>query len=58
MVYKIWLHGCDDSTGFEMELLESELELLIKVAKLSEETSEYGCMPTMAIENKEGNVIS
>ena len=48
--YKISLLGCDDTTEFDMELTDTEVELLKKVAAKSEETSEYKCMPTMDIE--------
>ncbi|MBO8161372.1 MAG: hypothetical protein H0Z24_07010 [Thermosipho sp. (in: Bacteria)] len=50
MKYKISLHGCDDSTTFEMELTEEEYKLLKKVADKSQEVSTYVCMPIMEIE--------
>lgn len=50
MKYIISLHGCDDSTIFEMELTEEEYELLKRVAKKTEEVSTYMCMPIMEIE--------
>jgi hypothetical protein len=51
--YKIELVGCDDATCFEMELTKEEFELLTRVSELSKEASEYQCMPTMWIEEKE-----
>lgn len=47
--YEIGLHGCDDSTLMRMELTSAESGLLRRVAKLSEETSTYGCMPTLEV---------
>jgi len=49
-LYRIALHGCDDSTIFEMELTDEEFALAERIAAKSEETSSYGCMPTMVIE--------
>jgi hypothetical protein len=48
--YWVLLQGCDDSTGFPMDLNPNEFGLLLRVAKLSEETSTYGCQPTMSVE--------
>lgn len=48
--YEICLMGCDDETRFNMELTDTELELVQRICKLSEETSDYGCMPTMTCE--------
>ena len=50
MKHKIELVGCDDTTCFYMELTDEELNLLKRVSELSKETSEYGCMPTMWID--------
>ena len=47
--YRIALLGCDDTTGFNMDLDEKEYELLKRVSELSIETSEYSCMPIMEI---------
>lgn len=54
--YSITLYGCDDSTTFFddsttffMDLTEEEYTLFKRASELSEETSEYGCMPTMDI---------
>ena len=52
--YTITLLGCDDITRFNMDLTNEEVDLLNRVCKLSKETSEYGCMPTMEIELVEG----
>ena len=47
--YVIDLMGCDDSTVFKMDLDETELELVKKIAKKSEELSECRCMPTLHV---------
>lgn len=52
-MYTVALNGCDDYTEFDMILSSSEAELLKKVSKLSEETSTYGCMPTMDLTLKD-----
>ena len=49
--YEISLNGCDDSTTFNMMLDIDEYLLIDKMCKLSEKTSNYGCMPTMEITN-------
>ena len=51
--YRISVHGCDDSTIIEKELTEDELKIIQSVAKEVTETSEYGCMPTMEVEELE-----
>jgi hypothetical protein len=44
--------GCDDLTQVEIEVTESELEFLKKLALLVNDTSTYGCMPSMSIDGK------
>lgn len=51
--YIITLEGCDDETVFEMNLTEEEAILLQNVAAKANETSTYGCMPTMYVQVKE-----
>ena len=51
--YVITLEGCDDETVFEMDLTEGEAILLEKVAAKANETSTYGCMPRMYVQEKE-----
>lgn len=51
--YRISVHGCDDSTIIEKELTEDELKTIQSVAAEVTETSEYGCMPIMIIEELE-----
>lgn len=46
---KVYLHGCDDTTEFEMEITEDEMRLLKEVEILSKATSTYECMPIMEI---------
>ena len=45
--YKIELHGCDNSTIFEMELAQEEAYLVESIAEKSYEVSTYACMPIM-----------
>lgn len=42
--------GCDDETTFDMEVTILELEFLTRLAAKSKETSTYGCMPVIVIE--------
>lgn len=51
--YVITLEGCDDETVFKMDLTEGEAILLEKVAAKANETSTYGCMPRMYVEESE-----
>ena len=55
MKIKVWLHGCDDSTGIPIEVSEEELKFLQKLSKLSYEISTYGCMPTLDIAEEFSN---
>ena len=48
--YTISVHGCDDSTIIFEELTKEELEFLKHIQTKVNETSTYGCMPTMEIE--------
>ena len=43
------LAGCDDSTTMEIAVTIEERAFLERLAKLSEETSTYGCMPVLYI---------
>lgn len=49
----ICLRGCDDSTRFEMELNEAQLEFLKEISKRSREMFDYGCMPALWVEKIE-----
>ena len=51
--YRISVHGCDDSTIIEKELTEDELNVIQSVASEVTEASQYGCMPTMSVEELE-----
>ena len=51
--YVITLEGCDDETVFKMDLTEREAILLEKVSAKANETSTYGCMPRMYVEEDE-----
>jgi hypothetical protein len=46
----IALHGCDDSTYFDMEITNGEFEFLKRVSNLSRNKSTYGCMPTLNVD--------
>ena len=48
-MYKISIHGCDDSTYINLELNADELKFVGKLCKLSEENSDYGCQPVMEV---------
>ena len=47
--YTISVDGCDDSTIIFEELTKEELEFLKRIQSKINETSNYGCMPTMEI---------
>ena len=49
-MYEISVHGCDDSTTIKQELTFEEYEFLNTIAEKITETSSYGCMPTMELE--------
>ena len=51
--YRIGVYGCDDSTIIEKELTEDELKTIQSVAREVTDTSDYGCMPTMEVEELE-----
>jgi hypothetical protein len=50
MLYKLSVHGCDDSTHVFMELTANEAQLLVRVAQRITRTSECQCQPTMDIQ--------
>lgn len=56
--YTLSIHGCDDSTEFLLDLNSDELSLIEKLCKKSKETSTYGCMPVMEINEEELHEIS
>lgn len=48
MKVNVCLFGCDDSTSFNINITNKlQLQLLNELMRLSEETSTYGCMPTL-----------
>lgn len=49
--HTINLIGCDDETEFTMDLTDDEYDFLVKVAKKANQTSLYGCMPVLAIDD-------
>lgn len=51
-MYKISIHGCDDSTCFVMHLTDEEVKVIERLSALSKTTSTYGCMPTLEIEKE------
>lgn len=52
MIHKICLYGCDDYTEFEMDLDDSEFEFIKRVAIKANNTSTYGCMPVMYLDDE------
>lgn len=48
--HRITVSGCDDQTEFDMALTDNEARLLADVSQRSKEASEYGCQPTIEIE--------
>lgn len=50
--YLIENNGCDDTTRFEIELSELELNTIIKFIKANNAASTYGCEPTICIYDK------
>jgi hypothetical protein len=47
--YLIENHGCDDTTSFEIELNDEELEVILKFIKLNNQNSQYSCQPEIRI---------
>ena len=47
--YEIIVEGCDDNTIIYEELTKEELDFLKHIQSKINETSTYGCMPTMKI---------
>ena len=50
-MYRITLSGCDDTTYIDIDLTEQELAFANRLAEASVRESDYGCMPTMRVEN-------
>lgn len=48
--YEVSVDGCDDSTTIRQELTFEEYEFLNTIAEKITNTSNYGCMPTMQVE--------
>ena len=44
------VNGCDDSTCFDLEVTDKELEFLNKIVDKCNNTKTNGCMPGMEIE--------
>lgn len=53
MLVEISVDGCDDSTIVTMEMSNDEYNFLQKLAELVNETSYYGCMPTIQLTTKD-----
>lgn len=49
--YIIDIEGCHDNTVFVMELTDCEMQIILEVARKSQETSFYGCMPIMYVKD-------
>ena len=50
--YLIDNNGCDDTTRFEIELTDEELQTILKFIKLNNKNSDYGCQPKIDIYDK------
>jgi hypothetical protein len=50
--FTVYLHGCDDTTSFDMDLTKEELKLIVKLQMLSQEKSRYACQPVLEVELK------
>lgn len=50
--YLIDNNGCDDTTRFEIELTDEELQTILKFIKLNNKNSYYGCQPKIDIYDK------
>lgn len=48
--HRISVHGCDDTTIFDMALSDHEVAFLARLCETCNATSEYACMPTMQFE--------
>jgi len=48
--YTVCLHGCTDDTCFDIELTDSEKELVDRLVELSKSEAIYCCLPFMSIE--------
>lgn len=59
MIVTVKLHGCDDTTTFDVgQLDEWDLVLLEKLESLSQDASTYGCEPTMTVKVKDETISS
>lgn len=47
MKVQVALHGCDDSTYFEVEADKNRLEFLKELSEKSQSESDYACMPVL-----------
>lgn len=54
MNVKILLSGCDDSTEIKVDISEHELFFLRRLEELFSEASTNQCMPTLHVEEVEG----
>lgn len=45
----IGLHGCDDSTFFDVEVTPEERAFVERLCERSREASSYSCQPTMDV---------
>lgn len=47
--YWITLKGCDDKTQFTVELGDQDTAFLQRIARMTQDLSEFGCQPTMTV---------
>lgn len=52
MKYAISINGCDDSNEFTMSLAPAEHAAVMKLAAAAKSASEYGCQPTITIQEE------
>lgn len=53
--YTISLNGCDDSTRFSIDLLDSEYKLVQRLSEMSKKASTSKCMPKLEIQEGKFN---
>lgn len=49
MRVRVSLNECDDTTEMDIDVTSEQLAFLQMLAKLSEATSSYQCMPTLSV---------
>lgn len=47
--YRITLHGCDDTLSFTVDLDDRDAALVQRIARMSDDLSDHGCVPYMTV---------